>query len=206
MPGFVRRLLGGGNGQVDGRQATWLVVGLGNPGPDYANTRHNVGIKCVEELARRARVKLERADRRARVGQASMEDCRAVLVAPRTYVNDSGAAVNWALARYRAGPDRLIVVLDELHLEPGDVRIRVRGSAGGHNGMKSIIGVIGTEEFVRVRIGVGRPPSSAKQVEHVLSPFSGTDRKLVEDAIGRAADAVLAIMRDGPESAMNQFN
>jgi PTH1 family peptidyl-tRNA hydrolase len=181
-------------------------VGLGNPGPEYEDTRHNAGVWCVNELARRSRAKLERADRRARTAETSIEGQRTVLVVPRTYVNDSGTAVRWALARYRSGPDRLIVVLDEVNLDPGAVRIRRSGSAGGHNGMKSILGAVGTEEFVRVRIGVGRPGSAARQVEHVLSPLPRAERALVDEAVKRAADAVHTVIRDGAETAMNLYN
>ena len=184
----------------------WVVVGLGNPGPEYENTRHNVGIWCVEELARRARTKLERTDRRARTAEAHLEGQTVTVVAPRTYVNDSGAAVRWAIEKFHSTPDRLIVILDEIHLEPGEVRIRRRGSPGGHNGMKSIVATVGTEEFARVRIGVGRPSSRAKQIDHVLGELSKADRALVDQAVKRAADGVAAIIRDGIESAMNEFN
>jgi PTH1 family peptidyl-tRNA hydrolase len=183
-----------------------VVVGLGNPGPTYENTRHNAGMWCIEELARRAHAGLERTDRRARTARVKIEGQNAVLVAPRTYVNDSGVAVRWALEKLKSGPDRLIVVLDEVNLAPGDVRIRRRGSPGGHNGMKSIVAAIGTEEFVRVRIGVGRPGSPGKRIDHVLGEFSREDRALVDDAVRRAADGVAAIIRDGIESAMNTFN
>lgn len=184
----------------------WVIVGLGNPGPEYESTRHNVGIWCVEELARRARTKLERTDRRARTAEAHMEGQSVGIVAPRTYVNDSGSAVRWAIEKFRSSPGRLIVILDEINLEPGEVRIRRRGSPGGHNGMKSIVAAVGTEEFVRVRIGVGRPPSREKQVDHVLGELSKSDRALVDQAVKRAADAAAAIVRDGIESAMNEFN
>ena len=193
-------------GRFQAEAAPWVIVGLGNPGPEYEETRHNAGLWCIQELARRAHVKLERAGRLARLAQVDIEGQPAVLVAPRTFVNESGSAVKWALARYRAGPEKLIVALDELNLEPGAVRIRSTGSPGGHNGMKSIIVAISTEEFVRVRIGVGRPSSPERQVEHVLSPLSKADRALVDEAVKRAADAVAAVIRDGAEPAMNQFN
>jgi PTH1 family peptidyl-tRNA hydrolase len=193
-------------GQRTGRVAPWVIVGLGNPGRDYENTRHNVGLQCVELMARQSRVKLERAGRQARLADTQIVGQPAVLAVPRTFVNESGAAVRYVLTRSRAGPEKLIVILDELNLDPGEVRIRRRGSPGGHNGMKSIVAAIGSEEFVRVRIGVGRPPSAEKQVQHVLSPFSRNDRALVDQAIASAAEAAAAIIRDGVEAAMNLWN
>jgi peptidyl-tRNA hydrolase, PTH1 family len=206
VSGAIHRLFGSGSGTQGASSQPWVVVGLGNPGPEYDNTRHNVGFECIEELARRAHVKLGRADRRARASEAQIEAQRVILVAPRTYVNESGVAVRWALDHYRSSPERLIVILDEINLEPGTVRIRRTGSAGGHNGMKSILASLGGADFARVRIGVGRPQSAARQVEHVLSTFSRADRLLVDGAVGQATDAVVAIIRDGIESAMNQFN
>lgn len=193
-------------GQPAVRAAPWVIVGLGNPGREYEDTRHNVGLQCVELMARRSRVRLERVDRRARLAETQIEGQPAVLAVPRTFVNDSGAAVRYVLTRFRASPEKLIVILDELNLDPGAVRIRRSGSPGGHNGMKSIIASIGSEEFIRVRIGVGRPPSAEKQIEHVLSPFSMNDRTLVDQAIASAADAAAVIIRDGVEAAMNLWN
>ncbi|MDP3766418.1 MAG: aminoacyl-tRNA hydrolase [Dehalococcoidia bacterium] len=193
-------------GQPAGRAAPWVIVGLGNPGREYEDTRHNVGQQCVELMARRSRVKLERVDRRARLAETQIEGQPAVLAVPRTFVNDSGVAVRYVLTRSRASPEKLIVILDELNLDPGAVRIRRSGSPGGHNGMKSIVASIGSEEFIRVRIGVGRPPSAEKQIEHVLSPFSRNDRTLVDQAIASAADAAAAIVRYGVEAAMNRWN
>ena len=200
---FPRRQVAG---QLAGRAAPWVIVGLGNPGREYEDTRHNVGLQCVELMARRSRVKLERVDRRARLAETQIEGQPAVLAVPRTFVNDSGVAVRYALTRFRASPEKLIVILDELNLAPGAVRIRWSGSPGGHNGMKSIVASIGSEEFIRVRIGVGRPPSAEKQIEHVLSPFSRNDRTLVDQAIASAADAAAVIIRDGVEAAMNLWN
>ncbi len=206
LSGAIHRLFGSDPETQVPRGQPWVIVGLGNPGPEYEKTRHNVGFECIEELARRAHVKLARADRRARASEAVVEGQRTVLVAPRTFVNESGVAVRWALDRYHSGPERLIVILDEINLEPGAVRIRRTGSAGGHNGMKSILATLGGADFARVRIGVGRPHSAARQVEHVLSIFSKADRVVLDDAVRKAADAVCAIVRDGIESAMNQFN
>lgn len=184
----------------------WIIVGLGNPGPQYEHTRHNVGLWCIEEMAKRCRVKLEKTDRRARTARAVIDSQDVVLVACRTFVNDSGITVKWAFERFDGRPEKLIVVLDEINLEVGDVRIRRKGSPGGHNGMKSIVHAIQTEEFARVRIGVGKPSSPERQIEHVLGEFSRNERMLVDQAVARAADAAESIVRDGIETAMNKFN
>jgi PTH1 family peptidyl-tRNA hydrolase len=189
-----------------GDRPPWVVVGLGNPGREYEETRHNVGLWCIDELARRTGVKLERADRRARLAETQVAGRRVALIASRVYVNESGVAVGYALTRFHSGPERLIVVLDDINLEPGAIRIRRKGSSGGHNGLKSVTAAIGTDEFIRVRIGVGRPGSPEKQVDHVLSEFSRADKAMVREAVKRAADAIDAIVRDGVEQAMNTFN
>ncbi len=187
--------------------APWVIAGLGNPGAEYERTRHNVGVWCIDEIAARGRVKLEKTDRRIRSANVTVEGQRCALVVPRMYVNESGPAIRFALERFKSAPDRLIVLIDDINLEAGNIRIRRSGSAGGHNGLKSIIGALGTDEFIRVRIGVDRPPGPGKQqIAHVLGEFSGPDRKRAGDAVVRAADAVAAILRDGIESSMNQFN
>ncbi len=185
----------------------WVIAGLGNPGPEYERTRHNVGLWCIDELVTRARIKLARTDRRIRSAKTSIGGAPVVLVAPRTYVNDSGVAVRFALERFGSAPANLVVIADDINLATGDIRIRRSGSAGGHNGMKSIIAALGTDEFIRIRIGVGQPPGRGRrQIEFVLGEFSTTDRKLVDGAVMRAADAVAGIVADGIESTMNQFN
>jgi PTH1 family peptidyl-tRNA hydrolase len=190
----------------DDAQRPWVIAGLGNPGAEYASTRHNVGIWCLDELARRHRVRLDKSDRRIRSARVTITGKTAYLVIPRTYVNDSGPAVRYALEKFHCDPGQLIVVLDEINLEPGEVRIRRKGSAGGHNGMKSIIASLGAEEFVRVRLGVGRPPSPERQIDHVLGELTRNERAAVDDAVRRAADAIESIVGKGVETAMNEFN
>ncbi len=183
----------------------WLVVGLGNPGDEYAGTRHNVGHWCVRQMARAAAAPLE-GRRLVRLAETRLAGRRTVLAVSRTYVNVSGEAVQYLLDRYRCGPEKLIVVVDDINLPPGAIRIRGRGGAGGHNGLKSIIAVIGSSEFKRVRIGVGRPSSPGSQVDHVLGEFGDEDRELVDGAVSRAAGAVEAIVEQGIDRAMNVFN
>ena len=183
-----------------------IVVGLGNPGADYRNTRHNVGAWCLDELARRCGVKLKRIDSRVNAAEATLAGRSVLLAVPRTYMNESGQAVGYILRRHAAGPERLIVLVDDMDLEPGKIRIRAQGSAGGHNGLKSIVGTIGSTEFGRVRIGVGRPGTRGREIDHVLSPLSRGDRALVDEAVKRAADSIEAIAGRGIQAAMNEFN
>jgi PTH1 family peptidyl-tRNA hydrolase len=200
------RRSGGDGGIGRGSTPQLIIVGLGNPGSDYRNTRHNAGAWCLDELARRCGVKLKRIDTRVSAVETILADRNVVLAMPRTYMNQSGQAVGHLLRRYAAGPDRLVVLVDDMDLEPGKIRIRAQGSAGGHNGLKSIVGTIGSTEFCRIRIGVGRPGARGKEIDHVLSPLSREDRGLVDEAVKRAADSIEAIAVRGIQVAMNEFN
>lgn len=184
----------------------WIIVGLGNPTPEYRETRHNAGFWCLEELARRSGARLKRFDPRVYGAETNLAGAPVVLGQPRTFMNLSGQAVGYLLRKYQAEPRMLIVIVDDMDILPGKIRVRSQGSAGGHNGLKSIAGTIGTSDFIRVRIGVGRPGSPGAEIDHVLSPLDRSDRALVNEAVGRAADAVEAILRDGPDRAMNTFN
>jgi PTH1 family peptidyl-tRNA hydrolase len=205
LKGSARRP-GAGDGVPGRSRPELIIVGLGNPGDDYRNTRHNAGAWCLDELARRCGVNLRRIDPRVSAAEATLADRPVVLATPRTYMNQSGQAVGHLLRKYEATPERLIVVVDDMDLEPGKIRIRASGSAGGHNGLKSIVGVIGTTGFARVRIGVGRPPTRGREIDHVLSPLGREDRALVETAVKRAADSIEAVLTRGVQVAMNEFN
>ena len=183
-----------------------IVIGLGNPGREYAATRHNVGQWCVDRLADLHSVGRFRRSRLAEVAEGTIGDGRVVLVKPRTYVNESGRAVTSLMSKYRAAPGDLLVVYDEMDLPTGSIRLRARGGSGGHNGMKSIIDAVGTQEFARLRIGVGRPARSGAEVEHVLGSMPREEKASVEDAVSRAAEAIEAVLRDGVVEAMNRFN
>jgi PTH1 family peptidyl-tRNA hydrolase len=182
-----------------------LIVGLGNPGPEYANTRHNVGFMVVDELSRRHRIPVKTLKHSARTGEGEIHGEPAALAKPLTYMNVSGQAVGPLLRRHSLPPAHLIVVYDDADLPLGKLRLRARGSAGGHGGLKSIIGTLGTDEFPRVRIGIGRS-GRGDMVGHVLGGFRREEREAIEHAIQRAADAVEAILIDGIEPAMNRFN
>jgi PTH1 family peptidyl-tRNA hydrolase len=181
-----------------------LVVGLGNPGPEYANTRHNVGFMVVDELSRRHRIAIKKSQHGARVGEVEITGEPVALVKPLTYMNVSGRAVAPLLQRHSLLPDRLVVIYDDADLPLGKIRVRARGSSGGHGGIKSILAALGTTEFPRVRIGIGRSGFSTK--DHVLGAFRPDERDLLQHAIQRAADAVEHILCHGIEPAMNRFN
>jgi len=185
-----------------------IVVGLGNPGEGYAATRHNVGFQIASRLARRARAEFAVKAADSRIAEGTLGDLKIAIARPQTFMNDSGRAVRKLLDRYRAEPAALLVVYDDVDLPLGKIRIRERGSAGTHNGMRSIVGVLG-EGFPRLRIGVGPSDPSAEigdLVEHVLEPFTADERAAAESAIARATEAIEVALRDGIARAMDKFN
>ena len=183
-----------------------LVVGLGNPGDEYARTRHNVGAEVVELLARRHGGKLRGSKGRARGDEVRVGDKRVALAIPLTYMNDSGEAVGALARRLGVEPDQIVIVHDELDLEPAVLRVKVGGGLAGHNGLRSIKQHLHTDEFIRVRIGVGKPPSKERGADHVLSRVSKREREAMDVTIEEAADAVECIVTDGVEAAMNRYN
>ena len=194
------------SGDTEAGASRKIVIGLGNPGREYAATRHNVGHWCIDRLAELHSNGRFRRSRLADVAEATIEGQSVVLAKPRTYVNNSGRAVTSLMAKYRAAPGDLLVVYDEMDLSVGSIRLRARGGSGGHNGMRSIIDAAGTQEFPRLRIGVGRPARSGDEIEHVLGSMPGDERASVDDAVSRAAEAIEAVLRDGVVDAMNRFN
>jgi PTH1 family peptidyl-tRNA hydrolase len=185
--------------------SAWLIAGLGNPGPGYARTRHNIGFQVLDRLAARHGMQFARGRAKSHVAEGRIGDRRVILVKPQTWMNLSGDAVQPLLHWYKLPPERLIVVYDDLDLPLGKLRIRERGSSGGHHGVDSIIGRLGTNAFPRVRIGVGRSPGR-EQVGHVLSRFRRDEEALMEEARDRAADATETLLAEGVAGAMNRFN
>ena len=183
-----------------------IVVGLGNPEPHYLRTRHNAGWWLIDLLAKRHSIELRRAHSTTRLGIGNVEGRTVALAKPRTHVNGSGEAVAYLLARLRTTQDRLLIVYDETALPPGRLRLRPGGSAAGHNGIKSIIAALDSQDFARLRIGVGQPPPGADRVGWVLGEMSSDDQELVDDAIDRATQAIVSLMDDGIDRAMGQFN
>lgn len=184
----------------------WLVVGLGNPGAEYKNTRHNVGWWCLDELVKRTNAELNRKRKELRFAETELGGSAVVLAYPRTFMNRSGTVLSYLTNRFGTTPDKILIVTDDITLKPGSVRIRKQGGPGGHNGLKSIITSLGTNEFPRVRIGVGNPESSAVQVDHVLGTFDPDTRDMVKSASERAADAITMIASGDFDNAMNKFN
>lgn len=190
-----------------GNPFDWLVVGLGNPGAKYARTRHNVGQEVVELLADRRGVALKGGRDNALVGETRFDDQRIALAFPLTFVNDSGQAVGSMVRRYRIEtPQQVIVVHDELDLPPGELKIKVGGGLAGHNGLRSIAQHLRSQDFLRVRIGVGKPPSKDVGKGHVLSRIPRREREVLDVAVVEAADAVEMIVADGVDAAMQRFN
>lgn len=183
-----------------------IIAGLGNPGKEYEHTRHNMGFDVIDILADRFRVLNWKKDMKADIAQVTVNGEKILLVKPLTYMNNSGEAVG-AIAKYYKVPlEDIYIICDDLDLPPGKTRIRKKGSAGGHNGMKSLIAHLGSEQFVRFRIGVGHPKDGHTVIDHVLTRPYGEDVALIEEAKVHTADSVEAALKDGVDRAMNLFN
>ena len=186
---------------------TWLIVGLGNPGKEYERSRHNAGWRAVELLADKLGCKIDRAKFQGLYGQTTYHGTKLMLLKPLTYMNLSGRSVVQLSAYFNIPPQRIIVMFDDISLEPGGLRVRGDGSAGGHNGIKSIIQEIGSQDFPRVKIGVGaKPHPQFDLADWVLSTFSAQEEKALAVSLANAADAALAIIDHGVPEAANKFN
>ncbi len=185
----------------------WLIVGLGNPGPNYEKTRHNVGFRTLDLLAGRLGVRIDRLKFNAYTAQASLAGKGVLLVKPTTFMNLSGQAVRQAARFYAIPPERVLVVFDDISLPPGRIRVRAEGSAGGHNGIKSIIAELGSQSFPRVKIGVGdRPHPEYELADWVLGRFSKQEESLVQDAMERACGAIETVLASGTGEAAARYN
>ncbi len=191
-------------GQAD--PPSLVIVGLGNPGGEYAGTRHNIGFWSLDRLAKEHSVTFSRRNRSALVGEGVVEGRRVALAKPRTFVNRSGGAITYLLARFRVSPRKLLIIYDDINLPVGKLRLRPRGSAGGHNGIKSIIEAVGTQDFPRMRVGVGRPSSDGNQIDHVLGAMSPEEQEATDDALKRVVQAVSTLLTEGIDATMSKFN
>lgn len=184
-----------------------IIVGLGNPTLKYSKTRHNVGFETIDVLSKKHKIKVKKNQFKALIGEGFINDEKVILVKPMTYMNNSGEAVKEIVDYYKVNPNEdLVVISDDLNLDVGVLRLRSKGSAGGHNGLKSIIKCVGTESFDRVRIGVGKVPANRDVITHVLSRFGKDDRKIVKESFIVSAQAIECVITDGMEKAMSKFN
>ena len=186
---------------------TYLIVGLGNPGFKFEHTRHNVGFDVLTLLSQKLQTPIARARSRTLIGEALVDGCRVILAQPQTYMNLSGEAVQALMRWYRLEPSNLLVICDDIDLKQGTVRIRASGSAGTHNGMRSIVEHLGTQAFPRIRVGVGQDPDAYDLADWVLGHYStAEERQIAFDAYTKAAEAVLTYVREGIAIAMNRYN
>ncbi|MCY4367440.1 MAG: aminoacyl-tRNA hydrolase [Chloroflexi bacterium] len=183
-----------------------VIVGLGNPGDRYRNTRHNVGFMCIDLLARRWSIDLKERRAKAILGRGRYQEREVVLAKPRTFMNRSGDAISYLVARFGVKPSDIVVIYDEMDLPLGRMRIRPGGSPAGHNGIRSIIGELHTQEFPRVRVGIGHPESQGGQISHVLNRFQGEEATEVSRVIQRVAEAMDCMLEENITVAMNRFN
>ena len=184
----------------------WLIVGLGNPGFEYAWTPHNLGFLVIDRLAERAGARIERPEAKSYIGKARIAGRDVVLAKPQTYMNLSGMAVRDLAQRVEAAPAETLVIADEVALPWGNLRLRERGSAGGHNGLKSIIGALGTDEFLRLRLGIRPEHPVADLSAYVLHPMRKAELEAAAEMVDAAADAVECVLSAGIKAAMNRFN
>ncbi len=199
-----------GPGEDDGANALEgppvLIVGLGNPGPEYARNRHNVGFRVLDGFAQAHQMAFRRILHQALIAEGRMAGQRVILAKPQTFMNLSGRSVRPLVSHYRVPLDRLLVVYDDMDLPLGAIRLRPRGSPGGHNGMKSIVQALGTTEFPRLRVGIGRPPGHMNPADYVLQDFRPDEEEILEGVLHRAIQAIRAFIEEGLEAAMNRFN
>ena len=189
------------------RPVSWLIVGLGNPGDKYDGTRHNAGFLAVDALADKGQFRISRVKFKALTAQGSVGGQGALVMKPTTYMNLSGEAVGEAARFYHIPPANVLVISDDVDLPLGKLRLRTGGSAGGHNGLKSIIQHLGTDQFPRIKIGVGgKPHPDYDMADWVLGRLQGEDRKVLDEAAERAAEAAACLLKDGPQKALNRFN
>ncbi|WP_294151006.1 aminoacyl-tRNA hydrolase [uncultured Clostridium sp.] len=184
----------------------YIIAGLGNPGKEYDGSRHNVGFMTLETLADRYQIDIREKAHKALIGKGMIEGNKVILVKPQTYMNLSGESIRSVMDYYKTEPSEFIVIYDDISLEPGQIRIRKKGSAGGHNGIKNIIAHLGTQEFPRIRIGVGEKPPRMDLADYVLSRFPKEEKEEMEQAFSDGAAAAVSMMNEGIDTAMNRFN
>lgn len=184
----------------------YLIVGLGNPGKEYENTRHNLGFKAIDELARRLGIKSLKSKCQSFIAEAKIDDKKVIIAQPQTFMNNSGPAVRGLLEWFKINPENLILIYDDVDLEVGQLRVREKGGAGGHHGVESVMASVATTQFVRVRLGIGRESLTDDVTDYVLQNIPPAQRESLDEAVVSAADAVESIVSQGLLKAMNKFN
>ena len=184
----------------------YIIAGLGNPGKEYENTRHNIGFDVIDRLAEEENIAVMESKHKALIGKGYVAGQKVILAKPQTFMNLSGESIREAVDYYKIDPEDIIVIYDDISLDPGQLRIRLKGSAGGHNGIKNIIAHLGTQEFPRIKVGVGAKPPKMDLADYVLSRFGAEEQKIMDEAFGEAAEAAVMMMTTGAERAMNHYN
>lgn len=184
----------------------YLIAGLGNPTKEYDKTRHNVGFSVIDVLADKYRIDVSEKKHKALCGRGAIEGQKVILVKPQTFMNLSGESIREVVDYYKIEAEDIIIIYDDISLEPGQLRIRLKGSAGGHNGIKNIIAHLGSQEFPRIKVGVGAKPPRMDLADYVLSRFSKEEQPIMEDAFKAAAEAAVMMMTEDAEKAMNHYN
>ena len=184
----------------------YLIVGLGNPESDYAKTRHNMGFNEVNKLAQKYSIEINKAKFKGYFGSGFIEGQKVILLKPQTFMNLSGESVIEAMNFFKITPEEMVVIYDDVDIEPGNIRIRRNGSAGTHNGMRSIVDLIKSEKFARIRVGIGKPKEHIDMISHVIGHIPEDEVKLLDEGTNVATDAVIEMMKNGIDSAMNKFN
>lgn len=184
----------------------YLIVGLGNPGNEYENTRHNMGFKVLNKLSEKYNIPITKKKFNGNYGTGIIENEKVILLEPQTYMNLSGEAIKPMLDFYKVAPSNLLIIYDDIDVEPGKIKIRMKGGPGTHNGMKSVVKEVGTEEFPRVRVGIGQPIIKLAMVDYVIGYVPEEELKILNDGIEKAEEAVEEILKHGINYAMNKFN
>lgn len=184
----------------------YIIVGLGNPEPEYSNTRHNMGFDTINKLAKKYNIEFSKTNFKGIYGTGIIEGEKVILLKPQTYMNLSGESIKEIINFYKLNTDNLIIIYDDIDIEPGIIKLRKTGGPGTHNGMKSVIKEIGTEKFSRVRIGIGKPEHKGDLINYVIGKISEEDKKILEKSTDVAKDAVIEIIKNGMDKAMNLFN
>lgn len=184
----------------------FVIAGLGNPGSRFENTRHNVGFEVIDLLSGKYGIKVNKVKHKALIGEGTVEGSRVLLVKPQTFMNLSGESIRDIVEWYKLPPEQLVITYDDVDLPVGGVRIRAKGSAGTHNGMRSVIYQLQSDEFPRIRIGIGKNPPNWELADYVLGRFAPDDRKLIDEAVKKAGEAAAAIVSSGVNLAMNRYN